>query len=100
MFKPVQHRSAPLSTSSVADIAFLLLSFFLMTTVIEDDKGLTLVLPEWLADPIQTPYHERNVFNIHINSNDNIMIEGEIGTLAGLSQRIQDFILNPERYCL
>lgn len=97
MLKPAQHRSAPLPTSSVADIAFLLLSFFLMTTEIADDKGLTLVLPEWLDEPVQAPYHERNIFNVHINSNDAVMIEGEISTLAGLKERVKTFILNPQK---
>ena len=97
MLKPVKHRSAELSTSSVADIAFLLLSFFLMTTVIEEDKGLSIVLPQWHDQPVQVPSHERNVFSIRLNSSDAVMVEGEISELEGLRAKIKDFILNPAR---
>ncbi len=38
--------SAELSKSSMADISFLLLSFFLMTTLIKNEKGLMLMLPQ------------------------------------------------------
>jgi biopolymer transport protein ExbD len=90
----LKHRSAEISTSSVADVAFLLLSFFLMTTVIESDTGLTLTLPEWRDEPIQVQRHERNIFNIHINSRDAVMIEGEVSQLAGLKGKIRNFLLN------
>lgn len=95
MLKPVKHRSVELSTSSVADIAFLLLSFFLMTTVIEADTGLSIVLPEWRDQPVQVPSHERNIFKIRINSNNAVMIEGEVSGLDGLKARIKEFVLNP-----
>jgi biopolymer transport protein ExbD len=84
-----------LPTSSSADIAFLLLSFFLMTTVIENDKGLSLVLPEWRDEPIPTQIRERNVYNILINSQDQVMVEGEIvASLDGLRPMIRTFLLN------
>jgi biopolymer transport protein ExbD len=92
-----KHRAVELSTSSVADIAFLLLSFFLMTTVIANDQGLTLNLPEWRAERIDVPIHERNVFNIHINSNDQVMIESQLSDLNGLKTKIRDFVLNNAR---
>lgn len=97
MLKPLKHRAVGLSTSSVADIAFLLLSFFLMTTVIKDDMGLAIVLPEWRDQPVQVRSHERNIFKIHINSNDAVMVEGEIRSLEGVKSKIKDFVLNPEK---
>jgi biopolymer transport protein ExbD len=89
-----KHLNAGISTSSLADIAFLMLSYFLMTTVIDSDTGLALTLPEWRDQPVIAEIHERNLFNIHINSVDAVMIEGEISSLDGLSRRVREFILN------
>ena len=47
MYYRPKHRSAEIGASSLADIAFLLLSYFLMTTEIANEKGLPLYLPEW-----------------------------------------------------
>jgi biopolymer transport protein ExbD len=92
-----KRRTTEISTSSLADIAFLLLSFFLMTTVIENDKGLFLILPEWRDEIPLAEIHERNLFRIHLNSNDAAMVEGEISTLNGLKERIKEFVLNNGR---
>ncbi|MFA0963044.1 ExbD/TolR family protein [Roseivirga sp. BDSF3-8] len=54
------------NAGSMADIAFLLLIFFLVTIQIKTDKGLTFMLPP--AKEVTTEVHERNVFNILINS--------------------------------
>ena len=62
--RTAKDRKAELNTSSVAGIAFLLLSFFLMTAVINTDKGLTITLPEWRDQPIEHPVPERNLFKI------------------------------------
>jgi biopolymer transport protein ExbD len=88
-------RKVELNTSSVADIAFLLLSFFLMTTVINTDKGLTLTLPEWRDQPIKRDVLQRNLFKIHLNSANDLMVEGErLPSLEGLRHRVRAFILN------
>jgi biopolymer transport protein ExbD len=88
-------RKVELNTSSVADIAFLLLSFFLMTAEITADKGLTLTLPEWRDQPITHDVLQRNLFKIHLNSSDDLMVEGErLLSLEGLRYRVRAFILN------
>jgi biopolymer transport protein ExbD len=93
--RTVKDRKAELNTSSVADIAFLLLSFFLMTAVINNDKGLTITLPEWRDQPIEHPVPERNLFKIQLNSSNEILVEGErLPTLAGLRDKVKSFILN------
>jgi len=69
--------SAVVSTSSMADIAFLLLTFFLITTVIKNDKGLTLMLPPWNNNVTTESVHQRNVFTIQVNSENQFLIEGE-----------------------
>lgn len=84
-------------TSSMADIAFLLLTFFLVTTVIPDKKGLPLLLPQWNSLPTEAPLHKRNIYSIQINSENNILIEGEPrSNLKNVRQEIKEFILNPE----
>lgn len=86
---------AEVSTGSTADIAFLLLTFFLMTTVINDEKGLTLMLPQWNDEPITSEKHQRNVFTIQVNANSELLIEGEPrNTLEGVTAEIKKFILN------
>jgi biopolymer transport protein ExbD len=86
-------RSTPeMNSSSMADIAFLLLIFFLVTTTIANDKGLFLLLPpdpDQLEDlDIKIP--ERNLFKIQINSADNLLVENE--PLMDVSQ-LKDMII-------
>jgi biopolymer transport protein ExbD len=86
------------NSSSMADIAFLLLVFFLVTTTIATDKGLTLTLPP-KADPNQPPpditKNQRNIFKILVNSSDRILIEDEpVTDLSGLREQVKEFVLN------
>lgn len=95
MVPSAKHRSTELNTSSVADIAFLLLSFFLMTTVINNEKGLSLTLPEWRDVPVDQPVHERNIFKIQVNSANDLLVEGErVYSLSGFRESVKQFILN------
>ena len=84
--------------ASMADIAFLLLVFFLVTTTVANIKGLSVGLPpppeaQEIQD-IQIP--ERNLFKIQVNSFDNLLVEGEpwTGTNEELTAEIKRFILN------
>ena len=61
-------------TSSLADIAFLLLVFFLVTTTIDMDKGLSLVLP---APGEEKEIPKENISNLLINAAGNIMLDEE-----------------------
>lgn len=79
----------------MADIAFLLLIFFLVTTTIASDKGLDLRLPPHKQDQDIAKVHERNLFKIMINSNDELLIEGQPrSNLNSLRKEIQAFIIN------
>lgn len=87
--------SAEVSTSSMADIAFLLLTFFLVTTVMKENKGLVLMLPPLSDQPVSEPVHARNVFTIQINSTNEYLVEGEVrAQITGLRKEIQTFIMN------
>ncbi|WP_452223955.1 biopolymer transporter ExbD [Lacinutrix chionoecetis] len=78
-------RSAPeVNAGSMADIAFLLLIFFLVTTDIATDSGLSRKLPPW-EPPTDEPVviKEKNIFALTLNSNNEILL-----TSGGDSERI------------
>ena len=86
------------NAGSMADIAFLLLIFFLVTTTIASDKGVMNILPP-KQDPNQPPpeikLNERNIFNILVNANDQLLVEGDFrDNTVGMVEEIKDFILN------
>ncbi|MGE0771761.1 MAG: ExbD/TolR family protein [Cyclobacteriaceae bacterium] len=90
-------RSTPeIPNASMADIAFLLLTFFLVTTTIANDKGLSIQLPpppEAQTDDVKI--QERNMFTIQINSSDALLVEREpMDDISGLKEMIKQFILN------
>jgi biopolymer transport protein ExbD len=86
--------AAEVNASSMADIAFLLLVFFLVTTVIETEKGIRVKLPPFdIVEP--PPVHSRNVFSVKINYANQLLIEGELSPLEKLRQQTKEFIMNP-----
>lgn len=82
-----------INASSMADIAFLLLIFFLVTTTIDYDKGILHKLPP-LGDITTSPSHANNVLNVLVNHKDELLINGEPATLANLRQTAMDFLDN------
>jgi biopolymer transport protein ExbD len=93
-------KSTEINSSSMADIAFLLLIFFLMTTTIASDRGLMLQLPpkpdDIKVEDVKIP--ERNLFKIYLNSRDNLLVEGEPMTnMARLKPLVKQFVLNNGR---
>lgn len=85
--------------ASMADIAFLLLTFFLVTTTVANDKGLTLLLPpppEAMPQDQEFKIQERNLFKIQINSFDALLVEGEpyTGSMRELTDKIKVFVQN------
>lgn len=90
--------SQEVNSGSMADIAFLLLIFFLVTTTIASDKGILNILPPKLDPNVPPPdiqKNERNIFNILVNANDDLLVEGEYRrTAEGLDKDIKEFVLN------
>jgi len=67
------------NSSSMADIAFLLLIFFLITTTITTFKGVGQVLPEKKTDLVEDdPIADRNMFKVILNSNNALLVEDEV----------------------
>lgn len=86
------------NAGSMADIAFLLLIFFLVTTTIASNKGIQNLLPP-KQDPNQPPpevdLNKRNIYNILINANDQFLIEDQyVENTDNLSEDVKDFLLN------
>ena len=84
------------SAGSMADIAFLLLIFFLVTTTIEIDQGISVLLPRLEAEPPR-PIPPKNVLSVKINSANEILVEGELLQIAELKEEAKIFITNPEK---
>jgi len=83
------------NAASMADIAFLLLIFFMVTTTIVNDKGLDLLLPPHRLDTPEQEIHDRNLFTILINSHDKLLVEEEPReSYQGLREDIRTFIMN------
>ncbi len=96
-------RATPgLNTSSMADISFLLLTFFLMTSSINTDMGIARRLPPPLPPSFTPPdVRERNIFIVKINRSDLILFNKEVPVdketaLGLLKDRAKEFLGNPE----
>lgn len=89
-------RSAPeVNAGSMADIAFLLLIFFLVTTTIETDSGISRKLPEWQPEEQDPPIiKERNIFQVLVNSNNELLVEDEEMEIGELRQAAVEFLDN------
>jgi biopolymer transport protein ExbD len=91
-------RTTPeIPNASMADIAFLLLTFFLVTTTMPNNRGLSIALPPppEATPPDEVKIQERNMFKIQINSSDALLVEGEPREdISNLREEIKEFILN------
>ncbi len=83
------------SAGSMADIAFLLLIFFLVTTTIETDAGLDRMLPPW-EPPTEDPpiIKQKNIFTVNINRNGQLLVEDELIEIKNLREKAMAFLDN------
>lgn len=96
MEAPRKNRKATeVNASSMADIAFLLLIFFLVTTTISSEKGMGFTLPPKKLEENQiVEIHERNIFKVLINSSNKLLVEDEPFRVANLRREAKLFIAN------
>lgn len=96
LLKKRKREDADINGSSMADIAFLLLIFFLVTTTINVDTGIGMVLPPPL-DPEQKPppIKERNLMNILVNSSGMVLMDEEPASINEVKPKLIEFIKNP-----
>ncbi|MDR1671261.1 MAG: biopolymer transporter ExbD [Alistipes sp.] len=86
-----------INASSMADIAFLLLIFFLVATTMNVDTGITRQLPPMLETeeiPDDLKVKERNLLPIFVNSFDNIMVAGQPVHISQVTEAVKRFVLN------
>jgi hypothetical protein len=88
-------RSAPeVNAGSMADIAFLLLIFFLVTTTIETDSGLNRKLPP-MEEVIDPPIiKQKNIFTVVVNKNNQLLIEEELKDISDVRKLAVEFLDN------
>ena len=98
MLKKKKREGAEINGSSMADIAFLLLIFFLVTTTINVDTGIGMVLPPPL-DPEQEPppIRERNLMKILVNAQGLVLMDEEPVPVTEVRSKLIEFINNPEK---
>lgn len=95
MFKNKKKRGGgEIDGSSLADIAFLLLIFFLVVTTIDVDTGIGLVLPPIPDDIEPPPVRERNLLNILVNAQGMVLINEEPAAITTVRDRVREFVDN------
>lgn len=88
--------SEKVNAGSMADIAFLLLIFFLVTSTITTDAGIKRKLPKPCLNPedCTKTLVERNILRIQLNESQDIFVNEQLVDLTTLSQTIMEFIDN------
>ena len=90
-------KTPEINSSSTADIAFLLLCYFLMTTTMGDQSGLQRRLPP-IPDSKQAQdqkVNRRNIVIVRINSADKLFAGNEAMDIAYLKDKMKEFLANP-----
>jgi len=82
-------------SASLADIAFLLIIFFIVSTTMDVDSGIYRVLPQWVENVEAPKINKRNTFVVLINKNNDLAINGEFAQVSDIKDRLKEFILNP-----
>lgn len=91
-------KTPEINSSSTADIAFLLLCYFLMTTTMNQDSGLQRRLPPMPAEDQKVEdqkVNRRNIIVVKINSADRLFAGNEAMDVSQLKDKIKEFLTNP-----
>ncbi len=86
-----------INAGSMADIAFLLLIFFLVTTTMDVDTGITRKLPPPPPKDIDDiKVIERNVLKVLVSKSDRLMIDGKPDDIVNLRNEVREFLRNDD----
>ena len=83
-----------INAGSMADIAFLLLIFFLVTTTMDVDTGIARKLPPYTDIEDDSQIHDRNIYTVLINNKNQLLVEGELMDISQLKEGAKIFIDN------
>lgn len=85
-----------INAGSMADIAFLLLIFFLVTTTMDVDSGISTKLPPWEPEMFEDPppIKQKNLFTVLVNANDQLLVEDEYAEVEQLRDLAKKFLDN------
>jgi hypothetical protein len=89
-----RRENSEINAGSMADIAFLLLIFFLVTTTMDVDSGISRKLSEKTDEPPQVTIKEKNVLDIVVNHQNQLLIENEFASVKDIRKLAMDFIDN------
>lgn len=91
MIKKKKIAEASIPTASMADIAFLLLLFFLVSTVIDVDTGIGLTLPEYVPpeEQEQVKVDPDRMAAVLINENGDVLIDGEFVSVFQIKNNLK-----------
>ncbi len=88
-----KEKSVEIPSASLSDIVFLLLIFFLVTTSIDTEKGLDLILPD-IGGETKVP--KKNITNLLINAAGQVLLDNEVVEISDISRIIKDKIFKNE----
>lgn len=82
------------NAGSMADIAFLLLIFFLVTTTIDTDEGLERLLPKIDADSTKIDYYKRNILTVMVDKQGKLLVNENLADIRELRNIASRFLDN------
>jgi biopolymer transport protein ExbD len=95
LLKKKKRVEAEIPTASMADIAFLLLIFFLVATTIDVDAGIGMTLPPKLEENQEPPpVRERNMLKILVNAQGHVLIEDKLASVQQIREEVKKHLTN------
>lgn len=100
MLRKKVSRDVEIPTSSMADISFLLLLFFLVTTTIDVDTGIGLTLPPPVDDAEQVKIKSENILKILVNAAGDVLLDEELTSVAQISEIVKNKLKTNDKLIL
>lgn len=94
MLRKRSRREVEIQTASMADISFLLLLFFLVTTVIDVDTGIGLVLPPSAEDTDIVKVKTENLIRVLINAAGDVLLDDEVTSVPQIHEIVANKLRN------
>ena len=94
LLKKKSMRTAEIPTASQADLAFLLLLFFLVSTVIDVDTGIGLTLPEYVEDVETVEVPKDRMAAVLINENGDVLVDGNPTSVFQIKNNLKPRIIS------